>query len=195
MENGEEFTDYYNLLNVDPNCDTRILEIAYHHFAKLYHPDHAETADTDKFNEVVAAYRTLKDPEKRAAYDRIYLSKANGSAASAGRISDFDVSGHDAVSDAELQEKILLYLYKKRRENPHEAGVAPWIVQEVLECPEDHFEFHIWYLKSKDLIETTEQGTLAISIEGVDQVISLSRVNATRELLLAKADKGGKDKS
>ena len=46
MENGHDFVDYYDLLQVNPDCDARILELAYRHFAKMYHPDHPETADS-----------------------------------------------------------------------------------------------------------------------------------------------------
>ena len=55
MADGQSFIDYYKILQVSPNCDGRALEAAYRLFAKMYHPDHAETADVTKFNEVVAA--------------------------------------------------------------------------------------------------------------------------------------------
>ena len=62
------------------------------------------------------------------------------------------------------------------------------MLQEILDCLEDNFEFHIWYLKSKGFIELTERGTLAITIEGVDHVISTSRTNFAERLLIAQSD-------
>ncbi len=39
-------------------------------------------------------------------------------------------------------------------------------------CPRDHLEFHLWYLKAKGWIGRLENGTLAITVEGVDRTNS-----------------------
>jgi curved DNA-binding protein len=187
MQDGQDFVDFYGLLQVDPNCEDKVIDVAYHHFAKLYHPDHAETADVAKFSAVTEAYKTLKNPEKRAEFNRLYeLHK--GDQAPNGTIGGIEVNGKTALDDAEIHEKILHILYKKRRENAKDAGVVGWLLQETLECSEEHFDFHFWYLKSKGYLELTEQGTLAITIEGVDHVISRSRSEEVEKLLLSKAD-------
>ena len=191
MENARGFVDYYNLLQVNPNCDERILEVAYRYFAKLYHPDHAETADVDKFNEVTDAYRMLRDPERRAEYDRAYASYSKETNNRFVSNDALDIDENTAVKDAELHEKILLCLYKRRRENSQDAGVAGWLLQELLEFSDDDFEFHVWYLKSKGFIELTEQGTLAVTIQGVDHVISMSRTTLTAKLLTDQKDDAG----
>jgi hypothetical protein len=36
--------------------------------------------------------------------------------------------------------------------------------------PREHLEFPLWYLKAKGLIAKTENGTFAITVEGVDSV-------------------------
>ena len=46
---SSNFVDYYAVLQVRPDCEARILEMAYHHFAKMYHPDNVETADEETF--------------------------------------------------------------------------------------------------------------------------------------------------
>lgn len=186
MENGQDFIDYYDLLQVNPGCDARILEVAYRYFAKMYHPDHAETADVDKFNEVVQAYHLLRDAEKRAEYDQIYFSHRDRSEQANFVDIDFEVDEKAAVTDAEIHQKILLHLYKRRREAANDAGVIAWLLQELLECSEEHFEFHVWYLRAKGLIARTEQGTLEITIEGVDHVISTSRSHSEKILQIAK---------
>jgi curved DNA-binding protein len=57
MSEARSFVDYYAILRVHPECDHRTLEIAYRNLAKIYHPDHPETADIDMFNAVIEAYR------------------------------------------------------------------------------------------------------------------------------------------
>lgn len=177
MEDDEEFVDYYDLLQVTPGCDERILEAAYHHFLKKYHPDHAETADVDKFKDIVSAYKVLKDPERRAQYDRTYEA-LNGGGPKVGEIQE-----NDALGDAEAHEFILSSLYKRRRENSKEPGLGPWLLQDMLGCTDGEFDFHVWYLRSKGLIETTEEGTLAVTVAGVDHVISTSKTTKVVKMI------------
>ncbi|WP_427968057.1 DnaJ domain-containing protein [Altererythrobacter sp.] len=188
MNEQPEFVDYYNVLQVNPKCDARVLEIAYHHHAKKFHPDNLETADTDKFNEVMEAYSILKDREKRALYDRDYANRTKHNNHQFTPGSAHGIDEITAVNDAEMHEKILLHLYKRRREHPKDAGVIAWSLQEMLGCPEDLFDFHIWYLKSKGFVDVTEQGTLAVTIEGVDHVISTSRHSQSEKKLIAKLE-------
>lgn len=190
LDSGQNFVDYYDLLQVDPGCDARILEIAYHYFAKMYHPDHVETADVDKFNEVVAAYRVLRDPDQRAEYDQLYTQQRGKPDFRAPTDEELEIDESAALSDAEIHETILLQLYKRRREHATDPGVVGWLLQEKLGCNDDQFEFHIWYLKSKKFLEITEHSTLAITIEGVDHVISTSRTSSREKLLLARLNSG-----
>jgi curved DNA-binding protein len=189
MSEDDIFVDYYKILRVDPRCDARALEAAYRELAKTYHPDHAETADVAKFNEIIDAYRAIRDPEHRASYDLRY-----------GQVTGFDFTAADpeysesiaAISDADAQAKILRFLYQRRRENPQDAGVGRYYVQEMLGCSDESFEFHVWYLKAKEFIETTEQGTLAITINGVDHVILMSRAAVRDPLRIAQSgDRAG----
>ena len=183
MQTGQHFVDYYEVLNVSPNCSAKALENAYRSLAKMYHPDHVETADVEKLGEVIAAYRVLKDPAKRAKYDLAHASNKPKSF----RFSlnnDFQIDEASAISDAEIHEKILLCLYKRRREQASDAGVIGYFIQEMLGCSDQQFEFHTWYLKSKGFIEGTEQGTLVITIQGVDHVISTCQTKHSDKLLI-----------
>lgn len=182
MVNGQPFIDYYKILQVSPNCDARGLETAYRFLAKKYHPDHAETADVTKFNEVIGAYKALRNPGQRTQYDLLYTART-GFIFSANDEADGEKTAYD---DADAHSKILLLLYKRRRENAQDAGVGRYFVQKMLDCSDEHFEFHLWYLKAKGLIEITEQGTLAITIEGVDHVIAMSRTIMREKLLIAR---------
>ncbi len=64
--------DYYQTLGVSRDADEGALKSAYRKLAMKFHPDRNpgdETAE-HKFKEINEAYETLKDPQKRAAYDR-----------------------------------------------------------------------------------------------------------------------------
>ena len=184
MAHGETFVDYYSVLQVDPNCSGRALETAYHLLAKMYHPDHSDTADVAKLTEVIEAYKVLKIPAKRLDYNHLYAS-TTGFVFSSGD----EGLGEDgpAISDADAHAKMLLFLYKRRREHAQDAGIGRYLVQEMLDCADDVFEFHLWYLKEKGLIAITEHGTLAITIEGVDHVIATSRTTLREKLLISQS--------
>lgn len=179
MRTGEPFVDFYGTLGVQPECNARTLELAYHALAKRHHPDHAEEADIARFTQIVEAYKALKDPQLRAEYDMHYAS-VTGYVFGVSQEANSDEQS--ALSDADAHTKILMFLYKRRREQAQDAGVGRYFVREMLNCSEELFDFHLWYLKEKGFIIITEQGTIAITIEGVDRVISMSRT-AMREKL------------
>jgi len=188
---SERFSDHYETLQVHPGCDPKTLESAYRYLAKMYHPDRTDTADATKFNEVIAAYRVLRNPNQRARYDLLH-ARNNGREWSESRTGDQgDIDEAPALSDADAHARILMFLYNKRRENAQNAGVVGFYLQEMLNCSDEHFEFHKWYLKEKGFIVLTEQGTLAITIEGVDEVISMSRNTRAEKLLIANLSNPG----
>lgn len=185
MENGHPFIDYYSILQVHPECDARTLEVSYRHLAKTYHPDHPETANPDKFNTIIEAYGLLRKPEKRARYDALYTLHTGFSfvAEDEGRS-----EGKEALSDASAHASILMFLYKRRREFARSPGAGTFDILRNLKCSDENFEFHAWYLRKKGFIETTDDGTYAITVEGVDHVISMSRTTAEKRLRITQAD-------
>ncbi|MEO0617817.1 MAG: molecular chaperone DnaJ [Pseudomonadota bacterium] len=64
--------DYYDVLGVSRDVDDKDLKSAFRKLAKEHHPDrNAGNEDAEKkFKEIGEAYETLKDPQKRAAYDQ-----------------------------------------------------------------------------------------------------------------------------
>ena len=66
----------------------------------------------------------------------------------------------------------------------------PYYLQQELGCSDESFEFHTWYLKSKGLIEISPASEYAITIEGVDHVITQSRAEKEKLLLEQKRREG-----
>jgi molecular chaperone DnaJ len=64
--------DYYELLGVNRGADDASIKAAYRRLAKEHHPDrHNGCSDKEaRFKAINEAYDVLKDPQKRAAYDR-----------------------------------------------------------------------------------------------------------------------------
>lgn len=64
--------DYYEVLGVGRETDADSLKRAYRKLAMQYHPDRnpGDAEAEAKFKEAAEAYDVLKDPQKKAAYDR-----------------------------------------------------------------------------------------------------------------------------
>ena len=66
------YKDYYHILGVSRTASADDIKRAYRKLARAFHPDVSKEKDaTEKFKDIAEAYQTLKDPEKRAAYDQL----------------------------------------------------------------------------------------------------------------------------
>ena len=95
--------DFYETLGVQKSADEKELKSAFRKLAMQFHPDRnpGDAACEHKFKEINEAYETLKDPQKRAAYDRFgHAAFENGGMNGAG-------AGFGAGGFADIFEDIL----------------------------------------------------------------------------------------
>jgi molecular chaperone DnaJ len=85
-------TDFYELLQVERTADERTIKSAYRKLAMECHPDRNPgcKVSEEKFKAISQAYECLKDPQKRAAYDRFgHAAFRNGGMGGNGGAQDF----------------------------------------------------------------------------------------------------------
>jgi molecular chaperone DnaJ len=90
--------DYYELLGVARAADDAAIKAAYRRLAKEHHPDRKNGCKESegRFKAINEAYEVLKDPQKRAAYDR--FGKAAFQNGGAGQ-DPFGSAGFEGFSD------------------------------------------------------------------------------------------------
>ncbi|HEY8106001.1 MAG TPA: molecular chaperone DnaJ [Gemmatimonadales bacterium] len=78
-------TEFYELLGVTRTATEAEIKKAYRKLAMDYHPDRNPSPDAEgKFKEITEAYEVLRDPQKRAAYDRYGRAGVAGGAGGFG---------------------------------------------------------------------------------------------------------------
>jgi curved DNA-binding protein len=113
----------------------------------------------------------LSDPEKRAAYDVKYDQQR----AASWKI--FEEASHSDGFDEDnrIRQGVLSLLYTARRRDASNPGMGIMELEKFLSCPQEHMEFHVWYLKEKNWIRRTESGEWSITADGVDKAVEGDR--------------------
>ena len=170
--------DLYEILEVSPNSSQQTIERMFRYLAQHHHPDR-ETGDADRFDQIAKAYGTLKDPESRAAYDSRHKTNLDYQWSLVEEASDNDNFDKDSM----IQERVLSVLYTKRKRDPREPGLGSIQLARLTGCPHEMLDFHVWYLKDKGWIMRLENGSVAITAEGVDRSLLLHRRGGTQKLI------------
>jgi molecular chaperone DnaJ len=88
--------NFYAVLGVPRDAAEADIKKAYRKLAMEYHPDrnNGDKASEEKFKEITEAYEVLRDPEKRAAYDRYGAAGIRGAGRGGGGFdyAHFDLS-------------------------------------------------------------------------------------------------------
>ncbi len=89
--------DYYELLGVSRTAGAEDIKKAFRKLAMQHHPDRnpGDKGSEKKFKDLTHAYDVLKDPEKRAAYDRYGPAAFEGGAGPGGPGGPFHGQGFD----------------------------------------------------------------------------------------------------
>ncbi len=111
-----KYKDYYKILGVARDASADDIKKAYRKLARKYHPDVSKEKNAEEsFKEVSEAYETLRDPEKRAAFDQLGSHAAGQEfrpppdwsqhfAPNFGTGSPFDQMGQNAFDDIDLAD-------------------------------------------------------------------------------------------
>ena len=86
--------DFYGTLGVERNASDDDIKKAYRKLAMQWHPDRngGSKEAEEKFKDVTEAYDVLRDPQKRAAYDRYGEAGLRGAAGGAGGYHHVDLN-------------------------------------------------------------------------------------------------------
>ena len=101
--------DYYEVLGVPRDADTRTIKNAFRQLARRYHPDTSTEPDAEqRFKEIAEAYGVLSDPARRASYDAQGPAGLAGATAEDlwGGIDFADIFGSGAAAFGSLFERL-----------------------------------------------------------------------------------------
>jgi hypothetical protein len=172
--------DYYAFLQVNPKADWQTIHRIYRMMASRFHPDNPETGDPEKFLILQAAYETLSDRQRRAAYDASLLSRDTGT------LPIFELSEFVNGIEGEMNRRlgVLSLLYNRRRTSPHSPGISILDLEKRMGMPREYLEFTVWYLKSKQYVIFGDNSELVLTVLGVDFVESNCSSNSIIQKLI-----------
>jgi curved DNA-binding protein CbpA len=184
----KEFVDHYEILQLSQSADRETLERIFRLLAKRYHPDNPASGNEERFREVHDAYEILTDPARRAGYDVQYDKHKSMQ----WQVFDQNAAPGGHAEDQRIFSGILSLLYAARRKDTESGGVGALDLERKLGVPREHLEFPIWYLKKRGWAETLQSGQLAITVDGVDEIVTRETASpVTRMLTEGRDDDGG----
>ena len=178
--------NYYDLLQINPHAEVETIERVYRILAGRYHPDNQATGDAEKFRVLSDAYQILRDPVKRAEYDKQFqVNPAGPLPIFLGK--EF-ADGID--SEAKIRVGVLCLLYSKRRANPDFAALSLLDMENIMAFPRERLLFALWYLRAKRYVLQDDRSSFIISAEGVDYLESQLPTNQILNKIFRASEAG-----
>ena len=182
MNTSDIFIDFYEILQISPNAHIDTIDRVFRHLAQRYHPDNRETGDVEQFKAIVRAHDTLIDPIKRAQFDNQHRAMQQSRWNLKQELNDDESLENDLL----IQGRVLSLLYLTRRRNFSNPGLGTMSIVDILDIPLEKLEFHLWFLREKRWISRTENGLLAITVDGIEKVLSLQDPHTNQARLTYK---------
>ena len=110
----------------------------------------------------------MLDPEQRARFDVEYDKQKNLQ----WQIFEQGAALTSRDDDQRIFHGVLSLLYAARRRDPEMGGLGGLRLERMLGVPREHLEFPIWYLRKRGWVETLHTGELAITVDGIDNIVS-----------------------
>jgi len=157
--------DYYEIMQLSPNADGETIHRVYRLLAQRYHPDNADTGNSELFVQLTEAFQTLSDAERRAGYD------ARHSAEKKLRWKIFDQTTVATGPDVEKRKRqgILALLYATTVKDPERGSLTVHAFEDMLGCPKEHLEAALWYLKGKGYVQRNDGGRYTLTVNGFEE--------------------------
>src|SRR5256886_13708447 len=155
----KQFTDYYSVLDVDANAPAEVIKKAFKHRALQYHPDVYKGEDAEeRMREILLAYQTLIDPERRRTYNLSRSEHVMGRSVPAENTTDVSPAArHDRKryyafpvfndgSPAQIDLGAITYLFSTGEENRlKDQGMLPGAKPpSMAEATSSHLGHHNW---------------------------------------------------
>src|SRR5258708_6833839 len=164
VANDDVFVDHYEALQVNPKADVETIRRVFHILALRYHPDNLETGNVELFSQILEANRALTDPHRRAAHDAQRAQRNQ----TRFRIFENWESSRGKESERRKRSGILSVLYAKRQAEPERPALTSRELEDLLECPREHLEFPLWFLREKKWVLRSDNNRFEITILGVE---------------------------
>ncbi len=114
-----KYKDYYAALGVPRDADADQIKKAYRKLARQHHPDMSKAPEAEaRFKDVAEAYATLKDADKRAAYDELGRRPAGEEFAPPPQWRQQYDAGESPFDEADLAD-LLAAFGRGRRDSSH----------------------------------------------------------------------------
>jgi len=182
----EAAVNYYDLLQINPRAELESIERVYRILATRYHPSNQQTGDAERFQLLTEAYEVLRDPVRRANYDRQFeVNPAGPLPIFLGK--EF-TDGIDA--EAKIRIGVLCLLYSKRRANPDFAALSLLDMENIMAFPRERLLFALWYLRAKRYVVQDDRSSFIISAEGVDFLESQLPTNQILHKIFRASESG-----